>query len=676
MGVLSECGAPVKKQRRNVMKFKRLLAAILSALMITSCMSFVADAQEAETEADIEAIEDIVVEEVEEEAQEEEAPAEEEATEETVAEEETVLAEKADDNAQITAETVTITFDAQNGAKGKAVTTADVAVGDTVTFPSAGEYIHHTFKGWSTEKNGAIIADLTAVTATEAKTYYGVWEWNLTKGTPVEAIYAHTEQNYMATENGKSGGLLYDATTGTVYKRFLNVAGKSLVRCNMYSGLKYSLPGSEFHMVALVRTNMTGGGKPSIGVYNSSKKNGDSFSVGTIYSSYDFSDGDSDQWKTVYLSSEAFADLGIGTHIDFNVVGGAPIKDVENDYFDVAGIALFGTSEEVTAFDIAGATAYTGTAVVSFDAQTAEDDSDVTTKYPASLTREGYKLAGWATDAEGTTLVDITKVPVPTANVTYYAIWDKVHTINFHKNDGSDTVETYNIVNGDAITAPKFTVDGKTFLGWATSADSTEIVEVDATASANKDYYAVWTSMWLTELIVNGNDFDASTKSGKLYGIDDLSGSYRLDLVMPYDYPTSVVPTISGTANTGTVTYTAPETFDGTGSVTITSGETSVVLPVTFTVADKSTVEDLSFIPTEGVNDKGRGLYAITKNTDKGISSTKFIPVYNVESEYYNKITDADGNVTGGYLPEKSGNIEGWAAFNGNTGVNLESYDQ
>ena len=40
------------------MKFRRLLAAILSALMITSCMSFVAGAQEAEAEAVIEELAD------------------------------------------------------------------------------------------------------------------------------------------------------------------------------------------------------------------------------------------------------------------------------------------------------------------------------------------------------------------------------------------------------------------------------------------------------------------------------------------------------------------------------------------------------------------------------------------------------------------------------------------
>lgn len=96
------------------MKMKKFLASVLAALMAVSSMSFIASAQETS----------------------EETPA-----------------------------TVTITFDRQNGAFKKttsdesmyAVTTADVAVGETVTFPAEGEYIYHTFKGWSTEKNGTVI---------------------------------------------------------------------------------------------------------------------------------------------------------------------------------------------------------------------------------------------------------------------------------------------------------------------------------------------------------------------------------------------------------------------------------------------------------------------------------------------------------------------------------------
>ena len=126
------------------MKFKRLLAAIMSALMVASCMSFAS----AQDELPAEEIAEEAVEAVVEAEEEIEEPAD-EFVEAEIAEE---YEASENDEADMAAETVTITFNRRNGAKTGCITTADVEVGAKVTFPADPTYIYHTFKGWSETK--------------------------------------------------------------------------------------------------------------------------------------------------------------------------------------------------------------------------------------------------------------------------------------------------------------------------------------------------------------------------------------------------------------------------------------------------------------------------------------------------------------------------------------------
>ena len=136
------------------MKFKRLLAAILGVLMLTSCLSFVAGAEEADADNVIEEIaEEVEAEEESEETVEETENSDEESEE--VNEEEALLADE-------TAEKVTITFDRRNAANhtsnkvlySDTVSTVEVAVGEAIPFPSNPTYVYNTFKGWSDTADG------------------------------------------------------------------------------------------------------------------------------------------------------------------------------------------------------------------------------------------------------------------------------------------------------------------------------------------------------------------------------------------------------------------------------------------------------------------------------------------------------------------------------------------
>lgn len=335
-----------------------------------------------------------------------------------------------------------------------------------------------------------------------------------------------------------------------------------------------------------------------------------------------------------------------------------------NAYYDVACVVLFETLEDAEAYDAVAKNALPGDVTVYFDAQiTEDDDTDVYVEFPEELENGENVLLGWTADpnADEVVFYDPTNIPVPEEDVTYYAVWSEQRTYNFYKNDGTDEVENIVVGKGATIDAPTFTSGDKLFLGWSTTPDG-EIVEIQKIAETSADYYAIWLDTYLTEIVIAGNDYDANTKSGALYGIDDLAMATELNIVMPYGWPTSIVPTVAAKSNNGDTVYTAPETFDGEGSVV--AGD--VTYKVTFTVADKDTVTDLYAIEKlSTVNNNGRGGYVIHGNTDKGISANKIIPIYTVDSEYYSE---------GKYIPTKSPSIEGWTLFGG--AHFLESYAQ
>lgn len=606
------------------MKMKKFLASVLAALMAVSSMSFIASAQETETDATL-------------------------------------------------AETVEITFNRRNGAFAKttsdksmyATTTANFEAGQPVTFPAEGEYIYHTFKGWSTEIDGEVIADLSTVTATAPTTYYGVWEWSKEDdGTPLDSITRAANET-IANEGSTDGGTWYDAVAGVVYKTIKPKTAGSTGSANMYSHLRYSIPGTSLYMAALVRTNMTGATSVTAGLYNTSNKDGVQVSKGISGSPVKVAD----EWTVMILGHDNLQNFGIGTHVDFDVTGNDPADDLDNDYYDIAGMALFTNRDDAEAWDLYAQNAYQGTAVISFDAQlTEDDDTDVYTEYPTDLENDGNALVGWTLDPTAETIeyVDLTKLPLPTEDVTYYAVWNEERTINFYKNDGTDAVETFVLGKGASITAPAFASEGKKFIGWALDAEGTELVEVPATAEDSEDYYAIWKDFWFTKLIVNDDNFDGDRTNGDPYGIENLQVAERFDIILPYGYHTDVIPTLTVEGNKGTVTYTAPESIDGEGKVTVAYDGKTEEYPVTFTVADKSSVTDLSGVPTGAINNGGRGMSAKLNNTDYGIAAAKFIPVYTTDSENY---------VEGKFTPDKSIGIEGWDIFQ-NGGFNTESYSQ
>lgn len=116
----------------------------------------------------------------------------------------------------------------------------------------------------------------------------------------------------------------------------------------------------------------------------------------------------------------------------------------------------------------------------------------------AAPTAEGYVFRGWYTDEAFTTEAPATFVA--SADVTFYAKWDKAVTITYHYNDGdahANTTDTTYYANDTvaSLQVVDFTYGTKVFAGWftkdgSTSGDWGEAFAVNTVITENIDLYA------------------------------------------------------------------------------------------------------------------------------------------------------------------------------------------
>ncbi len=120
--------------------------------------------------------------------------------------------------------------------------------------------------------------------------------------------------------------------------------------------------------------------------------------------------------------------------------------------------------------------------------------------------RTGYRFLGWFTAAGGG--APVTTATKVTGKVTYYAHWQPVYFISFHRNDASDEkIEEYEFDYGVDMRLPSlkslgWARRGFDFLGWATSRPNAakgvvwkkdwDIVSAAASVGKTIDVYAVW----------------------------------------------------------------------------------------------------------------------------------------------------------------------------------------
>lgn len=332
-------------------------------------------------------------------------------------------------------DTASITFNRRNGAKDAAVSSLNVALGEVIPFPENPTYQNHTFLGWSTEKNNKdkIVDTATAVVTDEmvenGMTYYAVWESTYDSTQPVFFVTAQHNAKTMVNENCV-GEIRYDAENDIVYKHFSPNTSKLIAgSCNMYGlgNKSFTTDADKLYMVYYIRTNILGS-KPYVGIYSTTNKDGTTTSAFTQTPNFTYTEELQDKWTKVIIELAGMSELGICTHIDFSAVGQSKTV-TEANYYDISAIAIFDNQEAANNFDIVEASKIDNV-TLTFNTHGGSAVEPITVKSGAFVqetievpvpTKENYTFKGWATELHGTVLASVTN---PTADTTYYAVWE------------------------------------------------------------------------------------------------------------------------------------------------------------------------------------------------------------------------------------------------------------
>lgn len=121
----------------------------------------------------------------------------------------------------------------------------------------------------------------------------------------------------------------------------------------------------------------------------------------------------------------------------------------------------------------------------------------------------------WNTSSDGTLdyYIPNEEISLPSADTTYYAIWDDAYYMSFNKNSGTGSMSRLYCLTADPfLTVPEcgFVRNGYAFTGWNTKANGSGTAyapNTDVTLSADMTLYAQWTRSYTVNLHSNfGND--------------------------------------------------------------------------------------------------------------------------------------------------------------------------
>ncbi len=122
---------------------------------------------------------------------------------------------------------------------------------------------------------------------------------------------------------------------------------------------------------------------------------------------------------------------------------------------------------------------------------------DTYKEFPPEPTRIGYEFAGWFTKKDGGNDKPVKVDTKVTASHTLYAHWTaKKYTVKFNANEGTVTPAEKTVTYGSTYgELPTPTRKGYTFVGWFTNPNGGTQVKADAevTTAANRTLHAHWT---------------------------------------------------------------------------------------------------------------------------------------------------------------------------------------
>ena len=125
---------------------------------------------------------------------------------------------------------------------------------------------------------------------------------------------------------------------------------------------------------------------------------------------------------------------------------------------------------------------------------------------PEDPIRTGYKFNGWYTNAtDGTEVTEVGDENKPSADVTYYAQWEKLHTVTFIASGQVYVKQEHKYISDDKLVLPEidpsaanFACDGYLFEGWSKyqqtkeDANCPELVDANTSVKNDLELHAVW----------------------------------------------------------------------------------------------------------------------------------------------------------------------------------------
>lgn len=116
---------------------------------------------------------------------------------------------------------------------------------------------------------------------------------------------------------------------------------------------------------------------------------------------------------------------------------------------------------------------------------------------------DGYRFCGWSTTP--TADMGMTGSYTPTGNVTLYAVWKKLHTVQYQTDGIGQPPDAVEVMDGESVALPTVKAAGYGFLGWSDTQGGREPVEDPYYPAGDVTLYAIWQRLYsLIRYVVNG----------------------------------------------------------------------------------------------------------------------------------------------------------------------------
>ena len=395
-----------------------------------------------------------------------------------------------------------------NGATSGTPSTMELETGKTIVLPqNTFAKTGYTFKGWSTERDGAVVyTDGASYTMGTDGTYYLYAVWQANNNTLVfDANGGNGNIDNMTVATDSKVTLPQNTFTraGYTFKGWATTVGGSVEYIN---GASYTMGTDNSYTLYAI------------------------WQINTYNITYVLNGGTNNTNSTTYTVEQEFvlkAPSKTGYTFDGwysdrsfnNKATGISLGTVGNKTF----YAKWTANENSLVFDANGGSGNMSNMTIATDST-----ANLTTN---AFTKVGYTFKGWATSKGGSVVYADEASYTMGTNSTYtlYAVWEaNQNTLSFDANGGTGTMEGMTVATDSTVNliTNAFERNGYTFKGWSTSANGSVVYTNGAsyTMGTNTSYtlYAVWelTEYNITYVLNCGSN---SQNNPSTYTIEDVA---------------------------------------------------------------------------------------------------------------------------------------------------------